>query len=211
MSVRVNLLPEATKQRGRDNQQRLLAAAAAGALLLVLGGVWLWASGQVRQAEDQLAAEQNVTAGLRAEEAELIAFRDLADRRDQAVEVLVASLSEEVSVAGVLQDLAAVMPEDAQLDTFSLNLAAPPEDRADVVGSFNLTGQTLAAHAPGVERILLSMEKITTFGDMFLNSSSLADDLEELDDRVAAYSLDGMIRTEARTERYADGLPGEQR
>ena len=211
MSVRVNLLPEATKQRGRANQQRLIAGVAGLVLLLALGGVWWWAASQVRQAEQQLASEQAVTAGLRSEEAELVAFRDLANRRDQAVAVLVASLSDEVSVAGVLQDLAAVMPEDAQLDTLSLNLAAPSEERTDVVGTFSLTGQTLNAHAPGVERLLLSIEKITTFGDMFMNSSSLVPDLEEQDDRVAAYSLDGMIRTEARTQRYTDGLPGDLR
>ncbi len=207
MSVRVNLLPEATKQRGRDNQQRLLAAAAAGVLLLALGGVWWWAASQVRQAEDQLAAEQSVTAGLRAEEAELIAFRDLATRRDLATEVLVASLSDEVSLAGVLQDLAAVMPEDAQIDTLAVNLQGVPE-RTDVMGNLVITGQTLTSHAPGVERMLLALEKITTFGDLFLNSSTLD---QEQEDPVAGFSLEGAVRAEARTDRYVTGLPGELR
>ncbi len=207
MSVRVNLLPEATKERGRANQQRMVAAAAAGALLLVLGGVWLWASGQVRQAEDQLAAEQSVTAGLRAEEAELVAFRDLATRRDLASEILTASLSDEVSLAGVLQDLAAVMPEDAQIDTLAVNLQGVPE-RTDVMGNLVITGRTLTSHAPGVERMLLALEKITTFGDLFLNSSTLD---QEQEDPVANFSLEGAVRAEARTDRYVRGLPGEFR
>jgi Tfp pilus assembly protein PilN len=207
MSVRVNLLPEATKQRGRANQQRLMAAAAAGVLLLALGGVWWWASSQVRQAEDRLAAEQAVSAGLRAEEAELVAFRDLANRLDEAEEVLVASLSDEVSLAGVLQDLAAVMPEDAQIDTLTVGLQGVPE-RTDVIGNLVITGRTLTSHAPGVERMLLSLEKITTFGELFLNSSTLD---QEQEDPVATFSLEGAVRAEARTDRYVNGLPGELR
>ena len=207
MSVRVNLLPEATKQRGRANQQRLAAAAAAGVLLLALGGIWWWASSQVRQAEDRLAAEQAVSASLRAEEAELVAFRDLANRLDEAEEVLVASLSDEVSLAGVLQDLAAVMPEDAQIDTLTVGLQGVPE-RTDVIGNLVITGRTLTSHAPGVERMLLSLEKITTFGELFLNSSTLD---QEQEDPVATFSLEGAVRAEARTDRYVNGLPGELR
>jgi Tfp pilus assembly protein PilN len=207
MSVRVNLLPEATKQRGRANQQRLMALGAAGLLLLLLGGIWWWAANQVSQAEDRLAAEQSVTAGLRAEEAELVAFRDLADRRDQAVETLTVSLSDEVSIAGVLQDLAAVMPADAQMDTLTVTIQRS-EERADVMGNLVVTGQTLTSHAPGVERMLLALEKVSTFGELYLNSSTL--DPEQVDP-VATFSLEGAVRSEARTDRYVDGLPGDLR
>jgi Tfp pilus assembly protein PilN len=207
MSVRVNLLPEATKQRGRANQQRLMALGAAGLLLLVLGGTWWWAANQVSQAEDRLAAEQSVTAGLRAEEAELIAFRDLADRREQAVETLIVSMADEVSIAGVLQDLAAVMPADAQMDTLTVTIQRS-EERADVMGNLVVTGQTLTSHAPGVERMLLALEKVSTFGELYLNSSTL--DPEQVDP-VATFSLEGAVRSEARTDRYVDGLPGDLR
>ena len=207
MSVRVNLLPEATKQRGRANQQRFIALGAAGLLLLILGGIWWWAANQVSQAEDRLAAEQSVTAGLRGEEAELIAFRDLADRREQAVETLSASLSDEVSIAGVLQDLAAVMPADAQMDTLTVTIQRSVE-RADVMGNLVITGQTLTSHAPGVERMMLALEKVSTFGELFLNSSTL--DTEQVDP-VATFSLEGAVRSEARTDRYVDGLPGDLR
>ncbi len=207
MSVRVNLLPDATKKQGQANQQRSIAVAAAGVLLLILGGIWWWAANQVTQAEDRLAAEQSVTAGLRGEEAELIAFRDLADRREQAIETLTATMADEVSVAGVLQDLAAVMPDDAQIDSMTLTIQ-PVEERTDVIGSLAINGQTLTSHAPGVERMLLALDKIATFGELFLNSSTL--DPEQADP-VATFSLEGAVRTEARTDRYVDGLPGELR
>ena len=208
MSVRVNLLPEATKQRGRENQQRLIAGGAVALVLLALGGVWFWASSQVRQAEDRLADEQAITAGLRSEQAELVAFRDLADRRERVDAVLTDSLGNEVSVAGILQDLAAVMPDDAQFDTLTINIQPEGGVASAAIGSVTITGQSLTSHAPGVERILLSLEKLATFGDLFLNSSTL--DIEA-DDPIVTFSVDGAIQVEARTDRYAEGLPEELR
>ncbi|MFU8840026.1 MAG: hypothetical protein ACNA8R_04815 [Nitriliruptoraceae bacterium] len=208
MSVRVNLLPEATRSKDRATQQRLLAAASMLALLAVLGGVWWWANAQVRDAEERLVAAERVTAELRAEEAELIAFRDLANRRDATLQVLQASLGDEVSLAGVLQDLAAVMPADAQLDTLTLTLTPPSVEAGPAVGSLTLAGQTLTSHAPGVEAILIELDKISTFGELYLNSSTLD---TEREDPIATYSVSGVVRADARTDRYAEGLPEELR
>ena len=208
MSVRVNLLPQATRERGRAGQQRLIAGGVVAVVLLALGGVWFWANSQVRDAEDRLAQEQTTTADLRGQQAELVAFRDLANRRDRVDEVLSESLGGEVSIAAVLQDLAAVMPDDTQFDTLSITIQ-PTTDPAPVrIGTFSITGQSLTNHAPGVERVLLSFERLSTFGDLFLNSSTLD---TEADDPIVSFSLDGAIRVEARTERYRDGLPEELR
>lgn len=208
MSVRVNLLPEATREQGRANQQRLIAAGVVASVLLVLGGVWFWAASQVRDAEDRLAREQATTADLRGQQAELVAFRDLSQRRDRVDDVLVQSMGEEVSVAAVLQDFAAVMPEDAQFDTLSITLQQPTAAAPARIGTFSVTGQSLASHAPGVERLLLSFDKMSTLGDLFLNSSTLD---TEADDPIVSFSLDGAIRAEARTDRYREGLPEELR
>ncbi len=208
MSVRVNLLPEETKQRGRASQQRMIAAGVVVLFLLGLGGVWFWSGSQVRDAEDRLLEEQAVTAGLRGEQAELVAFSELADRRDQANVILATSLADEVSIAGILQDLAAVMPEDAQFDSLTVTIAGPVDGTEELIGTLNITGQSLNSHAPGVERILLSLDKVTTFGDLFLNSSTL--DVEATEP-IVTFSVDGAIRVEARTQRYLDGLPGELR
>lgn len=218
MSVRVNLLPEATRQRDRAARQRLLALAAGGLLLAGLGGTYAWASGQVTAAEDLLAAEQQTTATLRGEVVALGEFDDLASRRDEARQLLVEAMGTEVSLAGVLQDVAAVMPTDTQLETLTVDVTAadtPPDVAAEAavdgappgVGSYNATGKTLTSHAPGVERVLHQLEKVVGFRDLYLNSSTL----EEVDERIAAFSLDGRIGSEARTERYADGLPEELR
>ncbi len=208
MSVRVNLLPEATREQGRANQQRLIAAGVVASVLLVLGGVWFWAASQVRDAEDRLAQEQATTADLRSQQAELVAFRDLDNRRDQADALLTESLADEVSFAAILQDLAVVMPDDAQFDSLSITLQPTTDPAQTRIGTFNITGQSLTSHAPGVERLLLSFEKLSTFGELFLNSSTLEADADQ---PIARFSLDGAVRAEARTDRYRDGLPEELR
>jgi Tfp pilus assembly protein PilN len=207
MSVRVNLLPEATKQRDRAGQQRSIAAFAGVVLLAGLGGIYLWQSSQVSQAEDQLLAEQARTSQLRGEQAELIAFQELADRRERSDEILISALGDEVSLAGVLQDVAAVMPADTQLETFAVNIPSPSDSETDAVGTLSLTGKTLASHAPGVERVLISLDKVVSFREAYLNSSTLDED----DGRIATFSLDGQIGSEAETDRYANGLPEEWR
>jgi Tfp pilus assembly protein PilN len=208
MSVRVNLLPEATRQRGRASQQRSILALAAVLLLAVLGGVYWWANDQVNQAEDVLADEEAETSRLRGEQAELVAFQDLADRRERSDALLIAAMDDEVSMAGILQDVAAVMPSDTQLETFVVTLEEPdPETGETGVGAFNLSGRTLTSHAPGVERVLMQLDKVVSFRELYLNSSIL--DLPDED--VATFSLDGQIGPEATTGRYTDGLPEELR
>jgi hypothetical protein len=208
MSVRVNLLPEATKARGRAQKQRTVVAAGFLVLLAGLGGTYVWASGQVKAAEKELAVEQARTTQLRGEQAELIAFSELADRRDASDALLTTALADEVSMAGVLQDVAATMPGDTQVETLTVSLQTPEEPTpSSPVASFNMTGKTLTAHAPGVERVMISLDKVVSFRDLYLNSSAL----DELEDRIAAFSLDGQIGPEALTGRYVEGLPEELR
>ena len=203
MSVRVNLLPEATKQRDHASNQRSIAALAGVTLLAGLGGVFLWASSQVDQAETQLASEQALSTQLRGEEAELVAFRELADRRDASVLTIGAAMADEVSLAGILQDLAAVMPTDTQLENLTVGLSPTGDAPARTVGTMNMSGKTLTSHAPGVERVLIQLDKIATFDDLYVTSSSL----DDVEGQVATFALDGQISREARTERYVDGLP----
>jgi hypothetical protein len=207
VSVRVNLLPEATKQRSRASQQRAVAGLAGVVLLAGLGAVYWVGAAQIRTAEDELAAEQARTSQLRGEEAELIAFRELADRRDRSDELLRTALGGEVSVAGLLQDVAAVMPTDTQLETLTVQISGPTDGGSPAVGSFNATGKTLSAHAPGVERVLIQLDKVVSFSELYLNSSTLDDP----EGRVATFSLDGIVGQEALTQRYVGGLPEELR
>lgn len=207
MSVRVNLLPEATKQRDRASHQRAIAGLAVVVLLAVLGGVYLWAASEVTRAEEVLALEEARSAELRGEQAELIAFQELADRRDRSDAILQGTMGTEVSIAGILQDVAAVVPPDTELDALNITLAPPEIEGPPIVGTVNVSGRTLAAHAPGVERVLMGFNKISSFHEPYMNSSTL----EDTDGRVAAFSIDSQITEQASTGRYANGLPEDPR
>lgn len=203
-SVRVNLLPEATKARDRASQQRGIAAALAVTLLAGLG-VSYWT--QVRSlaaAEEELAAAEQVLAARQAERADLATYADLDLRLQTAEQRLETALGPEVSMASVLQDVAAVTPTNTGLLAMTMNLPRPVDSTEPrIVGSVNVSGQVTSGLAPGVERVLLEYDKIAAFDEPYFNSSAVDED------GVALFNLDFGLLPNARTERYADGLPME--
>ncbi|MCC5949691.1 MAG: hypothetical protein JJT89_14665 [Nitriliruptoraceae bacterium] len=205
MSVRVNLLPSATREKDAANQQRLFAGLAAIVLLAVLGGVYLWGATQITSAEEELADAQSELATLRSREGDLAIFADIDQRVNEADQRLATNLNGEVSVAGVLQDVALVTPGDAGLTGLSVTITRPTDAPTRLVGSLNVSGQSLGGIAPGVERLLLNFDKVATFDEPLFNSSTV--DV----DGVASFSMDVGLLPLARTERYADGLPEELR
>lgn len=217
MSVRVNLLPQASRANVRARRQRVTAGVLALVLLLGLAGVYWWQTGNLRDAEDRLAQEQLVTQGLQNEVAALAEYRELADAEDEMRETLRSTFADEVTLAGALQDLALRIPEDAQVDTLSIEFTQPvpddddPEVRTPPAGTFAITGQSLAAQA-GVERLLRGLDGVATFYDISLNSSVIQDreDIDDLED-VVDYVVDGFISRQVITDRYRDGLPEELR
>lgn len=207
MSVRVNLLPQLTRARDRAVQRRNGMIAAGTLLLVGLGVLHFSGASGVNTAREELASAQQVTTQLSGEVAELVAFSELADRQQETQLALQTALGDEVSVAGVFQDFALVMPSDAQFETLTIQLGVDEEPIDGVapsrMGTFTATGRTLAAHAPGVERILIEMDKVANFQDLYLTSSALDDP----DDRTVTFTFDGELGQAARTERYGNGLP----
>jgi Tfp pilus assembly protein PilN len=195
VSVRVNLLPQATKAGAKATRQRGLAAALGLLLLLVLGGVYWWQSGEIREAEERLAQEELVAQGLQNEVSALSEYQELGVAQQAASDALVEVMGGEVSIGAILQDIAVGMPSDAQLDTLNITLNE----------TFNATAQTLSRHAPGVERLLLSYERFASLFDLHADSSTLLEREDDVD--VVSLQFDGLINDAARTGRYADGLP----
>jgi Tfp pilus assembly protein PilN len=216
VSVRVNLLPQATKAGAKATRQRGLAAALGLLLLLVLGGVYWWQSGEIREAEERLAQEELVAQGLQNEVSALSEYQELGVAQQAASDALVEVMGGEVSIGAILQDIAVGMPSDAQLDTLNITLNEPfgeptfdPVTGVETVGTFNATAQTLSRHAPGVERLLLSYERFASLFDLHADSSTLLEREDDVD--VVSLQFDGLINDAARTGRYADGLPEELR
>lgn len=210
MSVRVNLLPQESYARQVATRQRSMLVGGFLLLLLLLGLLYAWQLNRVGDARDELVAEEERTQQLDAEVAALDEFDDLRARHDEAQQTLRTTMAAEASFAAMLQDLAAVMPSDSQVDTLNLSVGDEGSDEATgqpTVGTFTATGRTLASHAPGVERMLLSLDKVSAFVDLYVTGSTL----DEPDDDIASFTLEGRLGTEVLTRRYDDGLPEDLR
>lgn len=209
-NARVNLLPQEAADRDRRSRARAGIAAGLGVLVLGVGAVWWFVGTQVDDANVELAAEQDALRGLRADLAELAEFGDLSTRAREADENLSVALGNEVSLAGLLQDLAAVMPSDVELGSLNaaVDTAAAPTlgDTRPPIGLVSMDGRTLRGHAPGVERLMLELDKLATLDDIFVRTSTLEPN-ELVTTDVAAFSLEADLGREALTLRYAGGLP----
>jgi hypothetical protein len=206
MSVRVNLLPQEQTARQAAARQRNGVIAGGVAVVALLGVVTLWQNGRVADAEDRLAAEQTVLAGLQSEVDQLAEFADLESRVEETDEQITLALGNEVSVAGVLQDVAAVMPSDAQLEALTLTVdpAVPtPGIETTSLGTMVAVGKSLNNHAPGLEQLLLELDKVSAFHDLFFTSSIL----EEPSDPYPTFTVEAQLGPEILTGRYFDGVP----
>jgi hypothetical protein len=203
--VRVNLLPESTRERDRVRRQQSIMGLALLALLLALALVWFLQNGRLGGLEAELAAEQGELSRLRGERSELAAYVELDARITGAGQRIQTALMGEVSFAGVLQDVAAVTPGDTGFTSLTLNLERPAQETQAPtgvpIGTLNPTGSSLTGHAPGVERILLELDKVFHFDEPFFNSSTVDED------GVATFSLDVGLLPSSLTGRYDDGVP----
>ena len=210
MSVRVNLLPQATKARGQASRQRGVVLLVFLFVLLILAAVWFWQALRLGDAEDQLAEEQQQTAMLQAEVDELEPYRDLVNETEDRDEAIATALDWEVSIGGMLQDLAATVPEDAQLDNLNVTVSEfrelDPVTGRPTAGDFTLTARSLTDHAPGVERFLLSLDSYISLFDLHVSSSTLEQDRDD-DLPVVTFNVEGRLSEDLRTDRYEDGLP----
>lgn len=210
MSVRVNLLPRDVQHRAAAGRQRAAIAAGFGLLVIALGAVWFWQGTQLDDAEAELAAEEQELQRLQGEERALGEFRELDSRRAAAAQTLQAALGGEFSLAGILQDVAAVMPTDVELETMTFSYAAEPTvtlgDLRPALGTLAFTGRTISGHAPGLERLLIELDKVAAFADVYFSNSTL-EVIENFAGEVVAFSVEVDLGPEVLTGRYVDGLP----
>jgi hypothetical protein len=211
VSVRVNLLPQEAAARQEAARQRNAFIVAGLVLLLLLGLLYWWQLARVGDARDERDLAQEELQVLQAREAELAEFGDLDNRVDEANSIIESALADEISYAGVLQDLAAVMPADSALTEFDITAVeaeGPDGDEVrEVIARIVASGESLEGHAPGLERLLLEMDKIVSFFDVYFTNSVVDGD----DEDVVLFDFEVDVGHEARTGRYQDGVPEELR
>jgi hypothetical protein len=206
MSVRVNLLPQETSARQAAARRRVALVAAGVVILAGLGTATVWQNGRIADANDRLADEQAVLSALQAEQAQLREFADLEERLAESDELIAQALGSETSFAAVLQDVAAVMPSDAQLEslTIAVDTANPNTGvESTSLGTLVAVGRSLNDHAPGLERMLLELDKVLAFHDLYFTSSVLED--PELP--YPTFTVEAQLGPEVLTGRYAEGIP----
>lgn len=208
--ARVNLIPREIEERNRARRQWILAGIGGLVLVGLLVIAYLFQLGRVSDAQDRLEAEQQIIADLQAELDTLEEFRELETRLETACGLLEVALGDEITMAGAMQDLAAVVPSDTEIDT--LTITVEPDAEAPLgatripIGSVLATGMTVNSHAPGLERLLLELAKVAAFDNVYFTQAVL----DEATGAVG-FSIDVGLGPEIRTLRYVDCLPEELR
>lgn len=210
MSVKVNLLPQESKRDAAAQQQRVGAGIAGLVLIGLLGGAWYYQQTRIDDAEQRLAEQQQVLADRQARQGELAVYAELRAEREAADQKIIASLGGEISAAGIMQDLALVFPPNAELSDMQFTVtdptqAAPAGATRIRYGTLSLSGRTLAGHAPGLEGLLLDIERIAANSNVFFTTATL-----DQDDAIA-FEIEVDLGEEVLTGRYAQGLPEELR
>jgi hypothetical protein len=209
VTVKVNLLPHEVTRGARASRARKTAIAASAVVVAALAGVTALQMAAVTTSEENLVAAQDANRVLQARVGELAPFAELEQRRADAAAQVTSAMGREASVAGVLQDLAAVIPPTAELQTISLTIAAEP--MLPQIGGSRLShgrllvsGRVLVGLAPGFERLLLDVDRAAAFDNVFGTGASV----DEFD--VTTFSLDMDLGSEVLTNRYVTRGQGSQ-
>jgi Tfp pilus assembly protein PilN len=136
---RVNLIPDQIAAEAKVRKAKLTLGLAAGVAVLVVGGLYVMAAGQVGSAQEQLDVATAHSAALASEAAKYADVpkvrADLADAQAQQV----AALGTEVRWSSVLTNLGLTIPTDVSLTSLQANIngasAAVAGAAADGTGS----------------------------------------------------------------------------
>ena len=224
--ARVNLLPP---EFARERRHRRVAAAGFGLLalyVLALGVVYVLKLDAVSEARAERDATQREVTTLRAEAESLREFQLLATQLETRESLLTAAMTDEISWARVLGDLALTFSRQSSLiqvaavtvgsdaavagGAATTPVAASTEDGEPAPGTpvaqVSFGGYSIERFAPGVEDVLANFRGEELFVKPFLAS---AVEEERGDEEVTAFEGRVDLSDEVYTHRYDEGLPEE--
>lgn len=212
LAAGVNLLPQEIDTERRARRRATLSAIGVVVFIAVLGGLYVHKLDQVREAEQARDEAATEVANLEQELAQLQEYRELADLLDARNAVLADAMSDEVSFARGLNDLALAFPASASMESLNLTLVAaePAGDGAITFGTpvaeVAYTGYSTERYAPGVETVLIEFDRVSSLFNVYM--SNAAEEERGTTEVINFNGTAGMDET-ARTGRYDDGLPVE--
>jgi len=208
MTARVNLLPKEIEQRARARRASSWAIGAVAAYAALLTLLYIAKLSDVQSARDDRDAAAQQVAALQQELSTLQEYAEL-DRQLAARNALLRdAMAQEISWARVFNDLSLTFPPSSSLTalTAASTPADAPEATVGAVGNLTFDGYSVERYAPGVERVLVKFDEVTTFFNSYLTT---AGELERGDTEVTSFAGTVQLNEEAYTGRYADGLPPE--
>ena len=211
----INLLPpEYAKQAG---ERRRAAFTVLGVVLFAggLGALYYVKAQSVDAARQERDEAQAEVARLQAEVGQLQSFADLATQLDTGNTLLSAAMSQEISYARLLNDVALAFPSTSSLVTLSAGLSdtttqAPLEGTVttgDGIATITFAGYSVERYAPGVETVLVEFARISNIVSDYLETAAGA---EIGDIPVTNFNGRALLGEAAYTNRYADGLPEDR-
>lgn len=213
---RVNLLPPEVIERRQVRKAKTGVGVASLLVVGLVGGLFLLASAQKSNAEEELATEQARTAELRQEEAKYAEVPRIIASVEAARTARAQALQNDVNVALVLNNIASVYPATVWMDTMSIQINDSSETAAPTatdalaetgIGTFQFTGKTYenGKHTHNsVAAWLESLDNVTEVSSPRLQQSTLS----EVDSKiVTSFQNTGVLNEQALTHRY-DGEAG---
>lgn len=207
MSVRVNLLPREIEERRAARRTTGISVFAVILFVALLGVLYVLKLNEIRDAEEEREVVRSEVAQLEAQIAELEQFRRLAEELEARNALLADAMGAEVSFARVLNDLSLAFPTSSSLRTLTATLqdpVPPPGAEQPSVMSVAFNGYSVERYAPGVEVVIVEFDRVPIFFSTYVTN---AQEEELHDSDVTGFTGSVQLNEEARTRRYADGLP----
>lgn len=148
---RVNLLPPELRQREIVRRNTRLVILAGVGLAVLVAAFYFVQMLNLNTAKNDLAAQQQVNAGLESKIGQLQKFATLEQELAAKQKLVSTVFTNEISWSGVLLDLSRVIPSEAYLTNFSGQVSAPSAAGTTVttapsnlVGSISFAGDAKA-------------------------------------------------------------------
>jgi Tfp pilus assembly protein PilN len=198
----VNLLPPELRQRQAVRRTTSLVILGGVGLLVLIGAFYFFQSQRLAGVEDDLAAQNDVNAGLQTQIAELQQFADLQAELAGKQQLVGTLFLNEVSWSSALLDVSRVIPDASYLTNMtgqiaSAAVAAPPGGAADttLIGSMSFTG--VAGGTDVISTWLTRLEQIQGWVNAWVSSAQEAQPFS----RVYTFSSGLDLTASAATER----------
>jgi Tfp pilus assembly protein PilN len=169
----VNLLPPDILQRQRYQRLTSLVIGVGVIVLLLVAGLYAIQVGRISAVNGDIDRQNASNAGVTKQIQPLLQWAQLQAEAQQKEKLLDAAYAGEISMSGVLQDLSRVIPSDAFLTGFSVQVNPPGTEETSgggFVGSMTASGR--AASVESLSSWLTRLESVKGWDNPWVTTIS---------------------------------------